>query len=443
MAIVPNSMTRRFAILLSGGSHMVSQAISTAITFLTIPIIINYLGREAFGIWMIVLSFLSLIGFMQGGVSGALVNSVAKSKDSLEDFSKNLSSALTLTGLMAIIIAIIAILLALTVPWTHVFSAKGIVSPQELSLLVLILCSSAGFSLIALVPKFTLIGSMRAYWAHSIDIAATLLSGGLVVAAALTQQPMWVLALAFAFGRQIPLLVLGILFLIFNFKLKLKDVFRPRLDKAMVRILLGSGGYLTVVQAAYALGNHTDLTLIGIYANLSEAADYALTQKLFAIPILLMSFINLALWPAFAKAKAEGDTKWAIRVFTRNIVLTSFFAAIFATIMGFTLNGVLKLWVNQPSEIGHLLIIGMAIHVMIAVPISNVNNLLMGFGRFKFLAVLSILMVVVNVPASMILITKFGAAGAVFGTIVANVIFIIIPYIIFVPKIIRETLSES
>ena len=431
-------MTRNSVLFLNGSMHAISQVIRTAVTFLTIPLILKYLGKDAFGIWMIALSFLSIIGFMQGGISGALVNLIAKSKHDLQEISKTLAATFTLSSLIALSISVIAAVAAIYCPWERIFSSKGVISPSELSLLIFILCSAAGFSIVAFVPKFALIGNQEAYWAHFIDIAATLISGGLVIAAVLTKQPIWVLALAFSFGRHIPLFLIGICFL--KFHLKLKGLLYFGLEKTTTRLLLGTGGLLTIIQISYALSNHADLTLIGIYADLGNAADYALVQKLFMLPIVLMSFINLALWPAFAKARVEGEGAWIMKVFKKNIFLTSVFAGVFTLAMAYSLNFILSMWVGQSQKIDTLLILGMAIHTAITIPLSNVNNLMISLGLFKFMASLFACMVLVNVPISIVLIINYGAAGAVMGTIIANFIFLIIPYFIFSPKLISERL---
>ena len=437
----PQLMSRNLLLVLNGSMHAVSQVIRTAVAFLTIPIVLNYLGKEAFGIWMIALSFLSLIGFMQGGVSGALINLIAKSKRNLNAISQTLAATLSLTLLLALSISVIAAIVAIYCPWERLFSSEGIVSQRELSLLIFILCSSAGFSIVALVPKFALIGSQQAYWAHSIDIIATLISGGLVIAAALTKQPMWLLAIAFSFGRQVPLFLIGIGFL--KFKLKLKGLLKFQLNKSTTRILLGAGSLLTIIQISHALANHADLTLIGIYSDLSGAADYALVQKLFTLPVIIMSFINLALWPAFTKAKAEGDPVWIMRIFRRNLFITTLAASLFAICMGLAVNWLLKYWVGGSTEVGALLILGMVLKTIIIVPISNVNNLLKSLGLFKFIAVLAACMVIINVPISIFLIKQIGAAGAVFGSVIAYTIFLLIPYIISAPKLISESLESD
>ena len=437
----PKAMTRKFTLVLNGSTHAASQVIRTAVAFTTIPIILNYLGKDAFGIWMIALSLLSLIGFMQGGVSGALINLIAKSKSSLKDMSNTLAATLSLTSLLAVLISAIGAIVAICCPWERLFSSQGIVSQRELALLIFILCSAAGFSLVALVPKFALIGNQQAYWAHGIDIIATLISGGLVISAAQTKQPIWLLALAFAFGRQVPLFLMGIGFL--KFKLKLKGLLQFQLDTATTRLLLGAGGLLTIIQISHALANHTDLTLIGIYGDLGNAADYALVQKLFTLPVLIMSFLDLALWPAFTKAKADGDTIWIMRVFRRNLFVTSLATLLFAICMGLALNWMLKLWVGDRVRVGELLIWGMVLKTILIVPISNVNNLLKSLGLFRFMAILFACMVVANVPISIFLIRRIGAAGAVFGSVVAYSIFLVIPYVVKAPNLIREKLDDG
>ena len=440
ISLFPKKLSRRLGIILNGSMHAVSQVIRTIVAFVTIPIILGYLGKEAFGIWMIALSFLTLIGFFQGGVAGSLINLIAQSKNDFKDISDTLSSAISLTLILGLIISAISTSLAFLCPWEKLFASAGIISERDIILLILVLGCGAGFSLVSAVPKFALIGNQQAYWAHSIDIIAALISAVLVISAALTKQPIWVLALAFSFGRQLPLFILGVAFL--TFKIGIKKFLKFSLDPKTTRLLLGTGGLLTIIQISHALANHADLTLIGIFNDLGGAADYALTQKLFTLPIIGMSFVNLALWPVFAKAQSDGDTDWIMKIFRRNIIITSLLACIFAITMGLSLNWILKLWVGDKIHIGSLLILGMVLKTIMIVPISNMSNLLRSLDLFKFIAVLSACMVIVNVPVSIWLIKKIGPAGAIFGTVISYAIFFAIPYLTRAPKLIRETLQN-
>ena len=429
------SLSLRSLLIFNGSMHAVSQALRTLITLLIIPMMLNYLGKNLFGLWMIALSFIMLIGFVQGGISGSLINIVASAPDDKDELSKTVASAISITSIIALGLTALAAIIAYTVPWVQIFKADGLITANDLSRLVFVLFASFAFSLIALVPKFTLIGYMQAYWAHLSDIFATCVSAVLIILMIQLKQPLWIIALAFSFGRQIPLFLIG-LFLLHK-QLGLRGVLQFQVNRAIASTMLKAGGLLSIIQAAYALANHADLTLIGIFGDLQGAGDYSILQRIYAIPMVLLSFVSLALWPAFNKAKANGSIDWMKRVFARNLLLLSTFSICFALTLSLLLEWLLNIWLGSRQNIDTYLVWGMAIWVMITVPIGVATEFLKSTDYFKVLATTSLAMVVINVPASIFFIKSYGEAGAIMGTIVANVLCYLIPLAIMVPRVFK------
>lgn len=430
-----SKLSLKSLLIFNGGMHALAQGIRLIITLITIPILLNYLGKETFGLWMISLSFISLIGFLQGGLSGAMINVVAHADDG-EDLSHRVSTALTLTSLIALTLIPLAAIIAYYVSWRTLFSAEDLISRSNMSRLIFVLLCSFAISFVTQVPRFTLIGNMKAYAAHAIEVIAIIISGGSILLSVYFKQPLWVIAFAFAFGRQIPLLIMGLILM--KWQLNLSNLSKPHLDPKFVKTLLTSGGLLAVVQASYGLANHSDLTLIGIYGNLEGAGDYSIMQRVFSIPMLILLFVSLALWPAFAKAKASGSISWIKRVFTQNLLALTSFAIIFSVIVGLSIDPLLVLWLGERQDVDPLLIWGMVAWVIITVPVGAANEFLKSMDEFRLLAYLCIAMVVLNIPISIYLIKIHGEAGAVLGSVIANTICLAIPLTIMIPKVLRK-----
>jgi O-antigen/teichoic acid export membrane protein len=68
-------------------------------------------------------------------------------------------------------------------------------------------------------------------------------------------------------------------------------------------------------------------------------------------------------------------------------------------------------------------------------PISFFLN---GVGQLRVQAVIAIIMAIFNLALSIVLVQHFGIIGAILGTIVAEVIIVLIPETIIVRRVLRQ-----
>ena len=65
-------------LLLTGGSSALVKLFSGLINLMTIPLTVNYLGSERYGLWMGISSILALMSFADLGLGNGLVNAISK-----------------------------------------------------------------------------------------------------------------------------------------------------------------------------------------------------------------------------------------------------------------------------------------------------------------------------------------------------------------------------
>lgn len=428
-------LTRRWTIVLNSGMNASSQLVRTLATLVTIPALLDYLGKDRFGLWMIALSVITMIGFAQGGLSSSLINLSARASGDEEQLAQS-SSSIALTSMIFAGSIPLAALFAWGIPWTWLFDAKDVAQATEVRLLFFVLLLGFAFSFLANVPKFVLIGKMEGYAAHAIDMAASIVSAIALLIAVWQRQPLWVLAAAFSFGRFVPVLVLGSAYFQWRFR---KPIFsRSRVSREKIRLQLGQGSMLTLNNAAHSLSIQSDLTLIGILATLAAAGDYALVQRIFSIPMLAVGFVNLALWPAFSSAEAKGEGRWVARTFIRGLAVVLLAALAFTAVITPLIGWILELWLGGEHAPEPWLVWGMAAWSVLVVATATCGTLLKALGRLALLSRLNFAMMAVNLPASILLIPQIGAAGAIWGTVIAYTFCLAIPYVIVIPRILGQ-----
>jgi O-antigen/teichoic acid export membrane protein len=82
---------------------VVYRAVAMAASFITIPLMIGYLGQEQFGVWSTLLTVMSWIIFFDLGIGNGLRNKVAESlaKNERYEAGSYIASGYTLIGLIA------------------------------------------------------------------------------------------------------------------------------------------------------------------------------------------------------------------------------------------------------------------------------------------------------------------------------------------------------
>ena len=91
-------------ILLTGGSTLIAKIFIAAINLVTVPLTVNYLGAERYGLWMAISSVLALMSFADLGLGNGLLNAISRAngRNSAEEAQVAVSS--TFFILMTIIL---------------------------------------------------------------------------------------------------------------------------------------------------------------------------------------------------------------------------------------------------------------------------------------------------------------------------------------------------
>jgi len=123
---------------LSVGAY--SKVIGVVVTFTMVPLAVNYLGKDGYGLWMAVSSLIAMLSFVDGGAGNALVNMVShatgvKSTKSLQTI---VSTGFFVLLAIAMFGGSLFYMLTPFVSWLWVFGLSDGISAQMVQTLVLI-----------------------------------------------------------------------------------------------------------------------------------------------------------------------------------------------------------------------------------------------------------------------------------------------------------------
>jgi O-antigen/teichoic acid export membrane protein len=190
---------------------------------------------------------------------------------------------------------------------------------------------------------------------------------------------------------------------------------------------------------AYQLDNFIIARIVGAEA----VQQYAIPMKLFSLAPLLVSFALVPLWPAYREAIVRGEPGWVRRTLRRSLgvsLLVNVPASLLLIALG---SQVLSVWVGDAVSPTPLLLVGLGAWAVIYSISTALAMLLNAANVIGFQILFAVLMATTNVVISVFLVTKIGVAGAVYGSIIAQVVFVLIPFAWYIPRLLARLDSSA
>lgn len=313
---------RKHRYIVTVASSFFSRGISMIAPLVTIPITLEYLGANLFGLWMTITSLLSMMVFADLGIGNGVLTEIGKLNGRADHQGiANLifTSYVVLSG-MSVIFLIFFYSIASVIPWgwiVHASDAALVGEARKIGLTCLT-CFVIGIPL-NLIAKIQL-GLQRGYITEIWNIVSSLATMSCTLAAIHFRMPLSILVLTVTFT---PLLFMLINTLIF-FKSMASNIgpFVGRFDRSTMRTIvrIGSGFLILSLLTTIALG--CDNLIISRIWGLKQVAEFEIASKPFKLVLLFVSLLLMPIWPAHAEAFARGDHSW-IKAITRKLFLIS------------------------------------------------------------------------------------------------------------------------
>ena len=404
------------------------------VSLFTVPLLYGYLGESGLGLWMIALSILGLAGFVSAGLSIRVVTEVGRAND--HHNKDDLNVILTATVLVAFIFALVVLLLTLPIAffidWLILLNLDDVRLGNEFRHLLVLLSFVLAFGILTGIPRFFMMGRMQGYIAHVLDFIGVLVGTvGLVIAVS-NEAPLWVLGLVFIVPSYLIVMVGGILYMRrLGLSMPAIKYFKKDAFQLLGRDSLKMAGY----QSAYAVSSQSDLILIGIILGAPASAIYGVAQRIFSLPILLATAVNHAQWPVMARADSENKSKEVIEMFLRTLMYGSGGALVAALVTFAFYEEIQTLLVGYSLQTGLYLLIGMVAWVLVATLVNTCDTLLRARGESSLLMRSMIIMSILNLSLTMLLLSKIGSSGAIWGSVISYLLVLLIPYLIKIYQI--------
>lgn len=415
-AVVSKERTKNYLRQVQGS--VLYKAGAVIASFIAIPIMIDYLGVEQFGVWSTILTVMAWIVFFDLGIGNGLKNRVSEAlaKNDNGEASKYISAGYSLIGIISFVLWVFCFFCAHLVPWQGVFNTDVIAESTlrysvqiALSFVLLnfwvglISAVLGGFqktSLVALgqlysnVASLVLVGVAWVFISPSIIVLATIYGVATLGANCL---------LSFSFY-------------------KANQVFFPRylVSREYVSPLLSMGLRFFAIQVAVLVVFTTDKILITQFFGPQEVTQYEVIMKLFGLFSFAHALISAPLWPAYADAFHRKDKVWIGGMLTKQLLLFIVFV-VGVLVMMLIVDRVVSIWVGDAFSISYGLVIAVAVFIVVSIWNNIFAMILNGIGKTNVQLVSAVLAMLVNIPLAFVLvkILDFGVGGVVMAAVIS------------------------
>lgn len=412
-----------------------AQGVSLLTSLVSIPLTLNYLGLERFGMWLTISSIIAFFGFADLGMGAGLLNAVADAhgRDDRAAAREYVSSAFYMLCVLALVLGVVFFSLYPRIDWHMVLnvSSPQAVAESGTAVAVLAVCFLLGIPL-GVVNRTRMgyqQGFLNTLWQASgnlLGLAAILVSINLRAG-----LPQLVLAMA---GTPVLVTYLSGAYLFYKERPWLRPN-RRAVQMPAVQQILRLGTLFFVLQIAGALGFQTDNLIIAHFLGAAQVSQYAVPMRLFSIIPMMLGLALTPLWPAYVEAIARHDVEWVQRTFRRFLGVSLAVSLMFVAILLGASSFILRIWVGDSIQPTWTLLLGLGGWALLNSISGSLAMLFNAANAIVFQIILALSMGITNLVLSIVLVQWIGLPGPVYGSIIAVLLCSIIPAWLYTPRL--------
>ena len=385
------------------------------------PLTYRYLGPERYGLWMVLISIISVMGFADLGLGNGLINAVSEAygKDDRPLAREFVTSALVMMLGIAAFFAIAGAIGYPYLPWMRLFNVKSGAVAAEGARAFLVLYAWFVLSIPLGVVTRAQAGLQKGYLPQVIGAVGSILTLlALLVVIALHGSLTW-LVFASTFGPIASAVVNG--WLLFREHPWLVPAWHAYRASSASKILK-LGLLFFVLQCAMSVGFTSDNIVIAQVLGAAAVAVYAVPQKLFSFVSMVVGMGITPLWPAYGEAIARGDVAWVRRVFLGSLWITLAIAVPLCTLLVVAGPWILKVAVGKSLYAPLSLLVVLGLWGVVSAVSAPIAMLLNGAGELRVQTIVSVFASLSNLALSIFLTRRLGVMGVCLGSIITQLL---------------------
>ena len=412
--------------------NLFTKTLNMGVNFLLVPVLIAFLGKEKYGIWVTIYAFVNWFNIFDLGLGQGLKLKLTEAftLKRNKEIRTLISSTYFFVMSIALGLFVIAIISYIFFNWSFILSINEryhLEANQALLILTL-------FFLLVFVAK--LIGEVYAslqlpFIENIVKTIGQLFFLVFIVILSYNSFSQGSLLVVSIFSI-LPLFVLylGINIYFFGYK---SISLSPRLNlvsKKSLRQVVNPGISFFTIQIGCIILYSTDNLIIINLLSSEAVADYNVYYKYYSIPFLFYNIYVGSQWSSFIDALSKNDKRWIqkkMKMFNRLFILLCL-----SYVFVFLVNEkIISLWVgNDKIEKNDELGLFLILYFLVSALTTNYIYVINAFGKLRIQLIAYIIIAILNIPLSIVLVDyfKMGSAGVIIAsTICLTILTILMP----------------
>jgi O-antigen/teichoic acid export membrane protein len=407
------------------GFSFLTKSVNLLLSFITIPIAINHLGAERYGLWMLALASFGIMSNLDLGLAPAIKNKMAEAfAKSDSDGFRYLKGCALFLALVYCGIALVAAGVGMFVDWQRIFNSSSAIARGEVEALAIVLllgvtsCSSLMFveAVCAAQLQLTLI--------RLVQLSSTLLGFSLFAVMLYSGQSLpWVAA-----GTHVAC-VLGGIFLVV--KITHGNLFSWRITRNDVRTIVKQLLPQSLPFAGIQLTNAAFLALpsliIAHTMTQTDVATFAVGYKFVTVPLFMVTEIGIVFWPISTVAWTRGESTWLLQQLRRLLLGTVLLMIVFSLVSFFFGERIITAWTAGGVHVRTELLLALTLWLTVQSVVIIFHSFLRSVSDFTFELLVNLVALVVFCIAALLLVQEFGLTGVGIALLISSLIASLVP----------------
>ncbi|MBC8619336.1 oligosaccharide flippase family protein [Parabacteroides faecis] len=412
------------------------KGVSILTSLLLVPLTLNYVNKELYGIWLTLSSIVLWLNFFDIGFTLGLKNKLAVAL-AVKDYINGKYLVSTTYYMMIIIFLPLCLLILFIIPFLNWPSILN-VSPaygNDIIKVLYILITSVFFQMF-----FNVLGAVVSAY-QKVALSSLFIMLGQVLSLLLVYiltlvAPPSLLGLAVAISIS-PIITLCI-FSVYLYKNQFKEVAPSYkfVDKKKIKELFSMGVKFFIIQIQVIVLYQSTNVIISNIAGPEAVTEYNIAYKYLNVATMLFNIVLTPLWPAFTDAYTLKDYQWMRNIYKKMCYV--YISVVFGILMLVIISPyVYSLWVGDNVEVPVSMTIVIAVFIIINSWDSLQVTMINGIGAVKLQTFIVLIGLLFHIPLAFFFGNKIGAQGVILSMICINIIYAMI-FTIQINKIINK-----
>lgn len=287
------------------------RLISILCSLMVVPITINYVNPERYGIWLTLSSIVVWLSYFDFGFAHGFRNRFAEAiaKDDHELAQKYVSTTYAVLTLLFAVIMLVTSVINYYLNWSDILHVNQVYN-SELRIVFQILILFFCVNIVAEIFTTLLTAYQRPALSAAVKTGGYVVSLLVIYVLTLTTQGNLEL-LAYALSG-VPCLVTLVVSIV-AFKKKRLSIYAPTLksvDFSLTKNIVGMGGQFFLIMLCILLIFQFQNIIISRELGAEQVTLYNVTYKIFGIVEMVMMIILTPIWSAYTEAYTRKDFAW-------------------------------------------------------------------------------------------------------------------------------------